>query len=43
MYQDTAKQMADLAVKKIQYLKKNLKGFFLSSMMAGAYVGVDQD
>lgn len=40
MYQDTNKNMADLAVKKISYLKNNFRGFFISSMMAGAYVGV---
>jgi len=40
MYQETSKKMAMRAVEKMNFLKNNLFGFMLSSMMAGAYVGV---
>lgn len=40
MYRDTTHQMAALAVTKIQYLKSDPIGFFISTMMAGAYVGI---
>ncbi len=40
VYHDTTTQFADLAVKKINYLKSNPSGFFISAMMAGAYVGI---
>ena len=40
MYRDTTLQFADLAVKKIHYLKTNPIGFLISTMMAGAYVGI---
>lgn len=40
MHKDTTKQFADIAVAKIEYFKKNPIGFFISTMMAGAYVGV---
>jgi len=40
MYRDTTKQMAELAVTKFNYLTKNPIGFFISTMMAGAYVGI---
>jgi len=40
MYKDTTKTLADTAEKKFQYLKQNPLGFFISCMMAGAYVGI---
>ncbi len=40
MYRDTTQQMALLAVSKIKYLKENPIGFSISTMMAGAYVGI---
>lgn len=36
----TVKQFAELAPKKIGMMKKNPFGFFIMSMMAGAYVGI---
>jgi len=40
MNRDTTRYFADLAATKIKYLKRNPFGFLISSMMAGAYVGV---
>jgi len=40
MYQDTIDQFADLAAKKIKAIADNPLGFFIASMMAGAYVGL---
>ncbi|MBL4692854.1 MAG: formate/nitrite transporter family protein [Magnetovibrio sp.] len=40
MYKDTTKFLAKTAELKFQYLKNNPVGFFISCMMAGAYVGV---
>ena len=40
MYKDTTREFADLSVKKLAYLKNNPVGFLMSTMMAGAYVGV---
>ena len=40
VHQDTTRKFADIAVDKISYLKRNPVGFFISTMMAGAYVGV---
>ena len=40
MHKNTSKEFADIAVAKIEYFKKNPIGFFISTMMAGAYVGV---
>lgn len=40
MHSDTTKEFAIIAVTKIAYLKRNPLGFFISTMMAGAYVGV---
>ena len=40
MHQDTTREFADIAIAKIDYFKKNPLGFFISTMMAGAYVGV---
>ena len=40
MYKDTTKVFAEIAVKKINYFKENPLGFFISTMMAGAYVGI---
>ncbi len=38
--QDITHEFADIAVKKIGYAKRNPLGFFILTMMAGAYVGV---
>jgi nitrite transporter NirC len=40
MYMDTANQFADIAAIKIRFLQRNPFGFLISTMMAGAYVGV---
>ena len=40
MHKDTTKEFASIAVDKIAYFKRNPIGFFISTMMAGAYVGV---
>ena len=40
MYRDTTKTMASMAVAKFNYLKQNPLGFSISTMMAGAYVGI---
>lgn len=40
MYRDTTRQMAALAVAKVNYLNENPLGFSISTMMAGAYVGI---
>ena len=40
MHRDTTKEFASIAVEKIDYLKKNPVGYLISTMMAGAYVGV---
>ena len=40
MYKDTTKQFANLAVTKFEFLKNNPLGFLISTMMAGAYVGI---
>ena len=40
MHSDTTKEFSRIAVTKIDYLKRNPLGFFISTMMAGAYVGV---
>jgi len=40
MYRDTTEQLAALAVTKIKYLKSHPLGFAISTMMAGAYVGI---
>ena len=40
MHRDTTKEFADIAVEKIDYFKRNPGGYFISTMMAGAYVGV---
>lgn len=40
MHSDTTKEFAAIAVSKIAYLKTNPIGFIISTMMAGAYVGV---
>jgi len=39
MYQETVDTMTAMAKKKAEFLKTNKLGYFLSSMMAGAYVG----
>ena len=39
MYQDTIDQFAELAAKKVKAIADNPLGFFIASMMAGAYVG----
>ena len=40
MHDDTSKQFADIAVRKIGYARHNPLGFFILTIMAGAYVGV---
>jgi len=40
VHKDTTKEFAGLAVEKIDYFKRNPLGYFISTMMAGAYVGV---
>ena len=40
MHTDTTREFSDIAVAKIDYLKSNPLGYFISTMMAGAYVGV---
>lgn len=40
MFLDTVDNFAEVAVKKAAYLKRSPLGFFISSMMAGAYVGL---
>ncbi len=39
MYTDTIDQFANVAATKVALLKRNPLGFFIGSMMAGAYVG----
>jgi nitrite transporter len=40
MHVDTTKEFAATAVRKINYFRQNPIGFFMSTMMAGAYVGI---
>jgi len=40
MYQDTIDQFAELAAKKVKAIADNPLGFFIASMLAGAYVGL---
>ncbi len=40
MYKDITRQFADIALDKINYCNSNPLGFFISTMMAGAYVGI---
>jgi len=40
MYQDTIDQFADLAARKVKAIGDNPLGFFIASMMAGAYIGL---
>ncbi len=40
MYLDTVDQLAETAAAKAAFLKRNAGGFFVSSMMAGAFVGL---
>ena len=40
MHKDITRQFSDIAVNKISYLRQNPLGFFISTMMAGAYVGI---
>jgi nitrite transporter NirC len=40
MYLDTVDRMADTAAAKTAFLKRSPGGFFVSSMMAGAFVGL---
>src|SRR3972149_5919613 len=39
MYMDTIDYFANVAATKVETLKRNPFGFFIGSMMAGAYVG----
>lgn len=40
MYDDSVKEAIQVGVRKGQFLRENLLGYFLSSMMAGVYVGL---
>ncbi len=40
MNADTTRKFADIAVEKLSYARRNPLGFFILTMMAGAYVGV---
>jgi nitrite transporter NirC len=40
LFQDTAEHFSELAVTKIHTLRTNFLGFFIGTMMAGAYVGI---
>ena len=40
MYQETVDHFAGVASKKAEFLRRSPAGFWLSSMMAGAYVGM---
>lgn len=40
MYLETVDNFADLAAKKSSYLKRSPFGFWISAMMAGAYIGL---
>tara|TARA_R110002073_G_scaffold9448_5_gene48097 strand:- start:7555 stop:8334 length:780 start_codon:yes stop_codon:yes gene_type:complete len=40
LHQDNTRHFSDIAVRKIEHLKQNPLGFFISTMMAGAYVGI---
>lgn len=40
MHKSVTRQFSDIAVQKIDYFKRNPLGFFISTMMAGAYVGI---
>lgn len=40
MYNDTIDQFAEMAAKKVRAIADNPLGFFIASMMAGAYVGL---
>lgn len=40
MHSDTTREFADISVAKIDYFRHNPLGYFVSTMMAGAYVGV---
>ncbi len=40
MYQETNTHFEELALKKLQYSRRNPAAFFVQSMMAGAYVGI---
>lgn len=39
MYQETIENFATIAEKKTELLKKNFSGYFISSLLAGVYVG----
>lgn len=40
MHKDTTRQFSEIAVDKIEYFRRNPLGFFISTIMAGAYVGI---
>ena len=40
MFLDTVDQFAKISVAKAAYLRRSPGGFFISSMLAGAYVGL---
>jgi formate/nitrite transporter FocA (FNT family) len=40
MFLDTVDQFAKISVAKAAYLRRSAGGFFIGSMLAGAYVGL---
>ncbi len=40
MHKDITHRFSEIAVTKVNYFKQNPVGFFISTMMAGAYVGI---
>jgi nitrite transporter NirC len=40
LYHETTEYFSELAITKVNYLKENFLGFFVGTMMAGAYVSV---
>ncbi|NOZ66388.1 MAG: nitrite transporter NirC [Alphaproteobacteria bacterium] len=40
MHKDITRQFSDIAVEKVTYLRQNPLGYFIATMMAGAYVGI---
>jgi len=40
VHKDITRQFSEIAVDKIEYFRRNPLGFFISTIMAGAYVGI---
>ncbi len=40
MNEEITQEFANIAIKKIDYARRNPLGFFILTMMAGAYVGI---